>query len=142
VIIGLQPGAIVIQQQTTQAHAAGAVVIRVAGGPPPTAQNSPGDDDTDTPRKNGENERRNRAHTNQAGKDDESIEGDVLETRCDDPWPSVVIANRDGQVEVRLIKDAQKACSSLQVGDYLEADGEKQHELLFYADSVEVKRRR
>jgi hypothetical protein len=85
------------------------VVIRVAGGPPPAAQNSPGDDDTDTPRKNGENEGRNREHTNQAGKDDESIEGDVLETRCDDPWPSVVIANRDGAVAVKLLKEAQKA---------------------------------
>jgi hypothetical protein len=135
-------GSIIVQQQTTKTHAAGAVVIRVTGGLPPVPQISPGDDDTDKPRKNGENEHRNRAHTNQAGKDDESIEGDVVETRCDQPWPSVVIANRDGQVEVRLIKEAQNACSSIQVGDYLEADGEKQHELLFDADSVEVKRRR
>jgi hypothetical protein len=53
----------------------------------------------------------------------------------------VAIANRDGAVESKLIKEAQAACSSIQVGDYLEADGEKQHEGLFYADSVEVKRR-
>ena len=65
-----------------------------------------------------------------------------IETRCDEPWPYVVIANRDGEVEVRLIKEAQAACSSIQVGDYLEADGEKQHEQLFDADSFEVKRRR
>ena len=71
-----------------------------------------------------------------------STEGDVLETHCDEPWPYVVIANRDGAVEVRLLKEAQKACSSIHVGDYLEADGEKQHEFLFHADSVEIKRRR
>jgi hypothetical protein len=53
-----------------------------------------------------------------------------------------VIANRDGLVEVKLVKEAQRACSSISVGDYLEADGEKQHEGLFHADSVEVKRRR
>jgi len=28
------------------------------------------------------------------------------------------------------------------VGDYLEADGDKQHEGLFHADSVDIKRRR
>jgi hypothetical protein len=55
---------------------------------------------------------------------------------------SVMIANRDGAVEIKPIKEAQKACSSIQVGDYLEADGKKQHEGLFYADNVEIKRRR
>jgi hypothetical protein len=139
VIIGLQPGAIVIQQQTTQAHTAGAVVIRVTAHPAPVAQNSPGDDDTDQPRKETENERRNRAHTNQAGKDDESVEGDVLETRCDQAWPSVIIANRNGDVEVRLVKEAQATCQSIQVGDYPEADGEKEHEHLFDATDVAVK---
>jgi hypothetical protein len=45
-----------------------------------------------------------------------------------------------GAVEVRLVKEARKACSSIQVGYYLEADGEKQHEHLFHADSVEIRR--
>ena len=53
-----------------------------------------------------------------------------------------MIANRDGLVEVRLLKEVQKTCMSIQVGDSLEADGEKQHEQLFDADSVEIKRRR
>ena len=34
----------------------------------------------------------------------------------------------------------QAACRSIQPGDYLEADGEKQHEFLFHADSVEIRR--
>jgi hypothetical protein len=148
-IIGL--GQIIVLQQTAHAHGAGALVIRVTDGLPSTAQigsggvpsnvqTSPGDDDTDKPRKETEHERRERAHTNQAGKDDESIEGDVVETRCDQPWPSVIIADRDGEVEVRLIKEAQAACASIQPGDYVEADGQKQHEQLFDADSVTVTR--
>ena len=108
---------------------------------------SPGDDSADDEReereRETEEERRQRARTNQGNKDDDSVEGDVIETRCDLAWPAVVIANRDGAVEVKLLKpEAQNACSSIQVGDYLEADGEKQHEQLFHADSVEIKRRR
>ena len=106
----------------------------------------PGDDSADDEReareRETEEERRQRARTNQGNKDDDSVEGDVLEVRCDQPWPSVTIANRDGEVEVRLIKEAQAACSSIHVGDYLEADGEKQHEGLFHANSVDIKRRR
>ena len=138
-----------IQQPTTQAHAAGAVVIRVTGLLPTSAaapRVSPGDDSADDERvereRETEEERRQRARTNQGNKDDDAVEGDILETHCDDPWPYVVIANRDGAVEVRLIKEAQAACSSIQLGDYLEADGDKQHEHLFHADSVEIKRRR
>ena len=63
-----------------------------------------------------------------------------METHCDQAWPSVVIANRDGLVEIRLLKEARNACAAIQVGDYLEVDGEKQHEALFDADSVEIRR--
>ena len=108
------------------------------------AAGDPGDDSADDEReereRETEEERRQRERTNRGNKDDDSVEGDVIETRCDDPWPSVVIVNRDGAVEVKLVKEAQKACSSIAVGDYLEADGEKQHEYLFYADSVEIRR--
>jgi len=111
-----------------------------------SAPPSPGDDSADVEReereRETEEERRQRARTNRGNKDDDSTEGDVLETHCDAAWPSVVIANHDGAVEVKLLKEAQKVCSSISVGDYLEADGEKQHEGLFHADSVEIKRRR
>ena len=102
----------------------------------------PADDEREERERETEEERRQRERTNQGNKDDDSVEGDVIETRCDQEWPSVVIANRDGAVEVKLVKEAQKACNSISVGDYLEADGEKQHEYLFHADSVEIKRRR
>jgi hypothetical protein len=114
--------------------------------PTPPSAVSPGDDSADDARvereRETEEERRQRERTNQGSKDDDSTEGNVVEARCDQPWPSVIIANRDGNVEVKLLKEAQKLCSSIQVGDYLEADGEKQHEQLFHADSVEIKRQR
>jgi hypothetical protein len=115
-------------------------VVRIALGAPPTAPNDLRDDDRDKPKKETEDERRQHARTNQGNKDDESTEGDVIETHCDQPWPSVVIANRDGLVEIRLLKEAQRACCSIRVGDYLEVAGQKQHEALFDADSVEIRR--
>ena len=78
--------------------------------------------------------------TNRAGKDDEHIEGNVVEVYPDDRPPYVVIANRDGLVKVVLFKDAANAADSIKVGDYLEADGEKQTEQLFYATDVEISR--
>ena len=109
---------------------------------PGTPATTRADDEREERERETEEERRQRARTNQGNKDDDAVEGDVIETRCDQPWPSVVIANRDGAVEVQLVKEAQAACPSISVGDYLEADGEKQHEELFHADSVEIKRRR
>ena len=41
-----------------------------------------------------------------------------------------------------LIRDATKLCQSSRVGDYLEAEGEKQSEVLFHADEVDIKRKR
>jgi CSLREA domain-containing protein len=134
-------GSIILETPTIRAHAAGALVVRVGVVPavvPPLV--SPGDDDTDKPRKETEEERRQREHTNRGGQDDVYVEGNVVETRCDLAWPTVIIANRDGNVEVRLVKEAVSACRSIQVGDYLEADGEKQHEFLFDADTVEIRR--
>jgi Calx-beta domain-containing protein len=106
--------------------------------PAPSQAVAPPEDDTDKPHKETEDERRQREHTNGSGRDDYATEGNVVETRCDAAWPSVVIANRDRNVEVRLIKEAQAACSSVQVGDYLEADGEKQSEILFDADGITI----
>ena len=80
--------------------------------------------------------------------DDERTEGDVLEVRCtpsDPPGsagatpPYAVIANVDGNQTVRLRQAAAADCQQIHVGDYLEADGEKQHEHLFDADGVKIR---
>ena len=53
--------------------------------------------------------------------------------------PFVRIGNRDGVQTVVLYKDAAQSASSIKVGDYLEAEGEKIHEQLFEATDVSVK---
>jgi len=75
-----------------------------------------------------------------AGQDDEYVEGNVVEVHPAEAPPYVVIANRDGLVKVVLFKDAAQVADEIRVGDYLKADGEKQHEQLFHADSVEISR--
>ena len=50
----------------------------------------------------------------------------------------MIIANKDGLVKVILLGDAAKAAGSIRVGDYLEADGEKQNEQLFEATDVSI----
>lgn len=58
-----------------------------------------------------------------------------------DVLPYALIANRDeGVQKVLLIKDAANPCQSIRVGDYLEAEGEKQSEALFHADDVSLKK--
>jgi tRNA G37 N-methylase TrmD len=57
-----------------------------------------------------------------------------------EPYRIVVIANRDGTMDARLIKDAANMCQCIKVGNYLVTDGEKQNEQLFEADGVDVDR--
>jgi hypothetical protein len=87
-----------------------------------------------------EEQRQQRSRTNRSNRDDYAAEGNVVEVRCDATVPTVVIANRDGLLEVRLLRGAAAVCGSIRVGDYLEADGEKQSEQLFDATDVQVRR--
>jgi hypothetical protein len=106
--------------------------------PPPGPPVSPGDDDTDDKPKETAEQRQQRQLTNQSNRDDVSIEGNVTEVHQDEQPPYVVIANRDGLVRVNLLCGSQ--CPTIRVGDYLQADGEKQHEQLFDAYDVSVSR--
>ena len=77
----------------------------------------------------------------------------MLEVRCDAsaepqyevPFPThtpyLVIATHDGNQQLRLLYDTRNACQSARVGDYAEADGEKQHEFLFDAHELTIRRR-
>ena len=104
-----------------------------------------------------EEQRQQRERTNTLGLDDERTEGNVVGVRCGpaDPEPALgaielpfdladvpyaVIATRDGLLQVRLGGAAQARCRVIQVGDYLEAEGVKQHEYLFDADDVTLTR--
>ena len=53
-----------------------------------------------------------------------------------------MIATRDGNQQLRLLYGTRGECQSIQVGDYAEADGDKEHELLFNAHEITVRRRR
>ena len=45
----------------------------------------------------------------------------------------------DGNQKLRLRDDARRACPFIQINDYVEAVGEKQHEHLFDADDLKVR---
>jgi uncharacterized repeat protein (TIGR01451 family) len=125
-------------------------------GPPPDPNNDDHEDEGVKPDKEKEQDRQQRERTNKGGHDDEATEGNVVGVRClvatpvpelttgfvaaPDDVPYVLIATRDGIEEVRLTGEARAACQSIQVGDYLEADGVKQNEQLFDADSVTIHR--
>jgi hypothetical protein len=72
--------------------------------------------------------------TNRANQDDVHTEGNVVAVDLTSSPRTATIATRDGlQVVVLLCRDS---CQDPQVGHYLEADGVKENEALFYADSV------
>lgn len=95
-------------------------------------------DQDDSRRKLTDEQRQQAQRTNRSNRDDEFVEGNVLEIGLDTQGPFAVIGNRDGKAVVRLLCSDQ--CPTIHVGDYIEADGTKEHEQLFYADEVTVTR--
>jgi len=119
------------------------------------AVNNPNNDDEEAVTR-----RRRTTRTNPTrGEDESRTEGNVIGVRCteSDPIPTLergfivepdmlpyaLIANRDeGAQKILLIKDAARLCQDVHVGDYLNAEGEKQSESLFYADDVSTQKTR
>ena len=116
------------------------------------------DDDDERPRLT-EEEREQEQRTNRLGRDNFDIHGHVVGVRCqpsdpvpdaaqgpvpfnadDAPYALIITVDSPPAMQVRLLRDARQACRSIQVGDYLEAEGEKQHEYLFDAEDVELRR--
>ena len=83
-----------------------------------------------------EEQRQQAQHTNRAGRDDYFTEGNVLAVDLAKQPTEIVIATRDGSQTVQL--RCGRECPTIRVGDYVEADGAKEHEGLFYADGVTV----
>ena len=52
-----------------------------------------------------------------------------------------MIATIDGKQQLRLLYDTRTQCRSVEIGDYAEADGVKEHELLFDAHDLTTSRR-
>jgi hypothetical protein len=113
--------------------------------PAVTVTSSAGDQNNDDEaRKLTPQERREKRNTNRLGKDAYETEGDILELHCDEDIPSLLIANRDGPVLVRIFANPLDfQCGWARPGDYLMIDsGEKQHEQLYDAYELTLDRRR
>ncbi|MFN0074235.1 MAG: beta strand repeat-containing protein, partial [Chloroflexota bacterium] len=85
-----------------------------------------------------EREKARKRNNNTGQHDDEHTEGQVLEVRRDPPV--LLIDGADGPIELRLRGDARDAVNWVRVGDYVEADGAKEHEGLYDIDDLEVDR--
>jgi hypothetical protein len=92
--------------------------------------------DEDSPRRLTATERRQKERTNRLGLDDDHTEGNVMGVGEDERGPFATIANRDGLVTVLLRCDG--GCPKVQAGQYLEASGVKENELLFTAEDISV----
>lgn len=101
-------------------------------------QNDPGDDDTEDKPKETEEERQQRGRTDRSSQDDIRTEGNVVEIRRNEDPPVVVIANKDGLVELHLVGDARRELRNLEVGQYVVASGEKEHEQFYFIDDLSI----
>jgi hypothetical protein len=113
---------------------AAAGTIRVVAPPPSIDPNN--DEKPDRPRKETEERRQQRERGNAAGQDEYRTEGDIVEVHLGERPPTVVIATRDGPVTLRLRDDA--AQTTVKIGDYVTAEGEKIHEQLYEIDSLSI----
>jgi hypothetical protein len=116
------------------------------------------DEDEDDEPKLTKEQRKQRERTNAGNLDNEKTEGNVVGVRCSgsDPelkvrrgfiskpneTPYVLIGTQDGVQQVVFTKGVKSACKDVHVGDYLEAEGRKEHEQLFYADhDIDIRHR-
>ena len=149
----VDPGNVVAEVSEANNACSDAVIVAAQAAPssPVSANNDDEEDDRPNQRSLTETQRHQRDRTNASGLDDERTEGNVLEVRCDASTPPryevafpthtpyLVIATRDGHQQLRLLYDTRAQCQSIRVGRYAEADGEKQHELLFDVHNLTVK---
>lgn len=97
--------------------------------------------DSDGRKKLGEEQRQQQQRTNRSNRDDEHTEGNVTRVDCVASPPTVTLANRDGEVTVVLHHAAQEVCGSIGIGAYIEVDGQKENERLYFADDVSISKR-
>lgn len=103
--------------------------------------NHPGDDkpiEREEKEKFTEEQRQQKERTNRLGLDDYRTEGNVVDVNLLADQPYATIAMRDGLQRIML--PCKDGCPTAQTGDYLEADGVKEHEALFYAENVTLTR--
>jgi parallel beta-helix repeat protein len=107
--------------------------------PTQAAPSRPSAEDEDDPRKPTDEQRQQRQHTNAGNRDDYHTEGTVTAVGADGDTLVILIALRDGIQQVAL-RCAGGRCPDIRAGDYVEAEGTKENESLFYADEITVTR--
>jgi hypothetical protein len=73
--------------------------------------------------------------------EDRNVEGQVVFVNREVDPPEVGLANVDGTLVIRVVKTDEVDIWVPREGDYIRANGEKLHELLFEANELEVIRR-
>ena len=104
-------------------------------------ENPPGDEkdkEDERKRKLTEERRQQQERTNQHGLDDYRTEGNVTEVNFIVDQPFAIVMMRDGPQ--KIILPCKGGCPDVRVGDYLEADGVKENEQLFYAENISLTR--
>ena len=119
--------------------------------PSPTATSIPServriDSNDDEPRRETEDQRRQRERTNASNRDQYHTEGHValVERVADVEYGDVLLATialGRGETLVVVIPCPRAMCPAVRVGDYLEVDGEQGDDGRFYAEDVDVTRR-
>jgi hypothetical protein len=113
-------------------------------------------DDDDKKQQLTKEQKQNRSRTDNSNRAQVKTEGNVVGVRCKgsdslptlkrgfiskpDEAPYALIGTRDGVQQIILTDDAKSDCKKIETGDYLKAEGEKEHEQLFIADEIEIKR--
>jgi hypothetical protein len=87
-----------------------------------------------------EQQRQQRQHTNDGNSDDYHTEGNVMAVEIEGNTVVIYVAQRDGIERVELECGASSACPDVRAGDYVEAEGTKENEALFFADEISVTR--
>lgn len=75
------------------------------------------------------------------GDEDHVARGQVLEINTLKDPPELVLAGKDGNMVVKVLKTDEIAIHGVRLGDHLKLDGEKIHELLFEATMIEIEER-
>jgi hypothetical protein len=81
--------------------------------------------------------------TNHGSDDDEDhvLDGQVLEIDTLKDPPELIVGSVDGETVVKVIKTDEIAINGIHLGDYIQAKGEKQSEVLFEATQLSVSSR-
>jgi hypothetical protein len=70
--------------------------------------------------------------------EDHTLDGQVIEINTLKDPPELIVGTVDGRTLVRVLKTDEIALNAVNIGDYIELDGEKVHESLFEATQISI----